>query len=166
MNPSSIKPKVGDVLLVQELESHKGKLSVEEDARIVTLFLGTVEKGTDPDVPGRLKKLGWDRFVVYEVTAQFGDGEQRWVHRLNYIAASPKSAALDAVRFARLLEAEEQKSVSTTQLLSIIIRTMRLGMIDEKGKPHNGRGPAFVQWGAESGHTLDDLVKKIECPTN
>lgn len=161
------KPKVGDVLLTDSIQSHKGHLFADDpETKLIAVFLGTIQKDLDPDVPGRLEKLGWSRSVVYEGTAQYGDGDNRWAHRLNFQADSPKGAALAAVRFARRMLQEERDAVEerkeSVNLLALTVRTMRLGSIDDEGRPHNGRGPAFITWGAESGDTLDDLVQKIE----
>lgn len=157
------KPSVGDVLLTDSIKSHLGHLFADDpDTRLIAVFLGTVSKDDDPDVLGRLEKLGWSRHVVYEVTAQYGDGSLRWVHRLNYRHNSPREAALGAVRFARRMLQEEQEVSEAVELLSITVRTMRLGEIAEDGRPYNGRGPAFVSWGVESEQSLDDLVTMIE----
>lgn len=161
------KPKAGDVLLTDSIKAHTGHLFCDDPkAKLIAVFLGTVHEGMDPDVPGRLKKLGWDRSVVYEGTVQYGDGENRWAHRLNYQADSPKEAGLAAVRFARRMLQEERDAVEdrkeSVNVLALTVRTMRLGVIDDEGRPHNGRGPAFITWGADSGDTLDDLVQKIE----
>lgn len=161
------KPKVGDVLLTDSIDSHKGHLFADDpDTRLIAVFLGTVAKGDDPDVPGRLEKLGWSRHVVYEVTAQYGDGGNRWVHRLNYLADSPREAGLAAVRFARRMLDEERKAVEDNKesinVLALTVRTMRLGAIDDEGRPFNGRNAAFITWGAESKDTLDNLTEKIK----
>ena len=168
MKPSSpYRPRVGDVLLADRIHSTRGKMTIEdEETRIVCVFLGTTIREEDPDVPDRLRKMGWTRNVVFEVTLQFGDGIQSWVHRLNYTSDQPREAALAAVRFAKRMLAEEQASVSEddgdVELMSIIVRSMRLGEIDDEGTPTNGRGPAFVTWGVQSGESLDDLVDKIK----
>jgi hypothetical protein len=158
--------RAGEVLLAAQIDSNRGMLRVEDpdDARLVAIFLGTVAKGEDPHPVERLNKLGWTRSTVYEVTAQYGDGEQRWVHRLNFTAATPKEAGLAAVRFARQMRthefvASEGRPIS---ILALNVCTMRLGEIDAEGKPVNGRGPSFVRWADGKEETLDDFVFKME----
>ena len=164
---SRSKPRAGDVLLTDSVKSHKGHLFCDDPtSKLIVVFLGTLHEGMDPDVPGRLKKLGWSRSVVYEVTVQLGDGDNRWAHRLNFEANTPKEAGLASVRFARCILDEERGAVEedkeSINVLALTVRTMRLGEIDDEGRPHNGRGPAFITWGVDSGEDLDALVQKIE----
>lgn len=145
------------MLLSDAIKSHKGQLYADDpDTRLITVFLGTVAEGDDPDVPHRLEKLGWSRSVVFEVRVQLEFLDKRWVHSLNFMERSPKEAALAGIRFAQHIQPED------TKLLSINVRTMRLGPIGANGAPHNGRGPAFMSWGAESGTSIEELIERIK----
>jgi hypothetical protein len=160
---SRSKPSVGDILLCNNVSSHKGTLYADDlDAKLVMVFLGTVADDNDPDVPDRMRRLGWARTVVYEVSLLFGKDDQFWHHRLNFEADTPKDAALAAIRFAEVMSREENKADEGSELKSLSICTMTLGKIGDDGVPHNGRGPAFVQWGNEAEESLDDLTKRIE----
>ncbi len=161
MNPFS--PALGDVLICPTVSSHKGTVRPEElNSSLVMIYLGTVVSDTDPDVTGRMRRLGWSRTVVYEVQLGFGTSDDdAWLHRWNYEAETPKEAALAAIRYARVVFGAALAADPESKLLSLVVRAVGLGSIDDNGKPLHAEGPAIVEWSHQA-CSFDALKEKVE----
>jgi len=161
---SRSKPVLGDVLICQTVSSHKGTVCPEErDSSLVMVYLGTVPNDTDPDAPNRMRRLGWARTVVYEVLLEFGTNheDEAWAYRWNYEADSPKDAALAALRYASAMCKTVLMTDPSSRLLTLSVRAIRLGPIDDDGKPRHSEGVPFVEWSHDAG-SLDELKQQLE----
>lgn len=160
---SRSNPLSGDILICQSVSSHKGAFSSDgADSQLVMVYLGTVPDDTDPDAASRLRKLGWARTVVYEVQLHFGSADEApWAHRWYYEADTPKDAALSAIRYASVIAKTVAEADEESRLLTLEVRIVELGKIDEQGNPKQSGGPPLVEWGHNAG-SLEDLAKQVE----
>ena len=160
---SRSKPTLGDILICQTVSSHKGTVYPEElDSGLVMVYLGTVANDTDPDAADRMRRLGWSRTIVYEVQLGFGvSDEDAWLHRWNYEAETPKEAALAAIRYARVVFGAALTADPENKLLSLAVRAVELGPIDDNGKPLHSEGPALVEWKYQA-CSFDALKERVE----
>lgn len=160
---SRSKPTLGDILICQTVSSHKGTVYPEElDSSLVMVYLGTVANDTDPDASQRMRRLGWTRSIVYEVQLGFGPSDdEAWMHRWNYEADTPKEAALAAIRYARVVFGAALSADPDSKLLSVAVRAVELGPIDENGKPLHAEGPAIIEWNHEA-CSFDALKQRVD----
>ena len=158
--------KKGSVILTPELVTQAGQLVAKKGHKLLAVFLGSVPDGHDPDPEGRLHDLGYRQMTYFEASAKIStaEGQREW--RLVFSCLGAVDAVEAAERFAYKCmrdEFDRQGSEDQAPILdSLFVGTIKVGPIDEDGKPYNGRGPAFFGWTRqEDGISLKDHIQAL-----
>jgi hypothetical protein len=159
--------KSGSVILNRQMTTQAGKLTAKAGTKLVSVFLGSVRDGDEPDPERRLHKLGFRQMAMYEMTILISidhvDRDQEdfdW--RLIFSCLGHVDAVEAALRFANKAIADEfNRSTPGTPapyLRQITVGTIQVGPIAEDGTPHNGRGPSYFGWTHDRGVSLEDHI--------
>lgn len=151
--------KKGSVVLCNEMNTQHGKVNAKEGHELVAVFLGSVEKGKDPEPARRMHDLGWRQMAFFEAAIRLGDDagqEIEW--RIVFACLGAVDAVEAAVRFSNKLIVDQN---GAAHLNSLYVGTMKIGPIDENGVPFNGRGPAYFGWKKEQGVTLEQHLQAL-----
>ena len=161
--------KTGSVILNRRLTTQTGEITARTGTKLVSVFLGSVRDGDDPDPERRLHNLGFRQMAMYETSIRISiDHETQredfdW--RLVFSCLGAVDAVEAAVRFAnKAIRDEFSRSDPGTPapyLRQMTVGTIKIGPIAEDGTPHNGRGPSYFGWKHDRGVSLDDHLDAL-----
>lgn len=157
--------KPGEMILNRKLTTQKGDITAKPGHRLVSIFLGSVADGTDPEPANRIHNLGWRQMAFFEMSIRICTDREaapredfEW--RFTYSCLGAVDAVEAAVRFANKAVADQldrdPPGTPAPYIDMIKVGTIKVGPIDEEGTPYNGRGPCFFGWKKNCGVTLDD----------
>ena len=161
--------KKGSMILNRSMTTQAGKLTSKTGSRLLSVFLGSVQDGDDPDPESRMHSLGWRQMAVFEASVRISIvHSSTHTEDLDWRLVFSCLGAIDAVeaslRFAYKLIADEiERSEPGTPapfLNTLTVGTMQIGPIGEDGTPHNGRGPAFFGW-KHGDVSIDDHLETL-----
>ena len=160
--------KKGSVIVNRDITTQVGRLTAETGTQLVSVFLGSVESGEDPEPERRLEDLGWRQMSMFEVTLILAisdkEADQIEVHH-SYSCLGAVDAVEAAVRFAKRMLVEDfelaQPGEKPAYLHTVVVRTMQVGPIAEDGSPFAGHGSAFFAWRYDRDITLDDHLDAL-----
>jgi len=147
----------GDVVRLPRL----GDAHPAPGSDLVAVFLGACRLDEEPDVPAFLRRLGWTRSHVFEVSYGIRHGPadvSRWTEVFS--AATPRDAAESAVRLCQAHAAEEPGSV----LEHAEVRLLRVGPVTAAGGSGNVPGKVFVRWSRDTGAPFDSVLRSEPAP--
>lgn len=167
MNGKIVK---GSVVLNRELTTQLGKVTAKDGTQLVSVFLGAVKNGEDPEPAKRMESLGWRQMSMFECAVRIitpTDGlepeEREW--RLAYSCLGAVDAVEAAIRFANKMVgdefAEQDETADAPFISTITVGTIKLGPIGEDGTPFNGRGPAFFGWKYDRDVSLEAHLQEL-----
>lgn len=158
--------KKGSVVLSKMLMTQHGKITAKDGHQLVSVFLGSVKEGDDPEPARRMHDLGWRQMAFFEAAIRLCSGpmsEVEW--RIVYACLGAVDAVEAAVRFANKLigdaVSEGPEGSPAPFINSLYVGTMKIGPIDENGVPFNGRGPAYFGWKKGQDVTLEEHLQAL-----
>lgn len=158
-------PKKGDVILNREMTTQSGRLTAQKGHQLVSVFLGSVPDGQDPDPLRRMHSLGFRQMTMFELSLKIQDHAEKREWRLVYCCLGAVDAVEAAQRFANKMMTDAFNNAPPESpapvLLSMAVGTIQVGPIGPDGTPHNGRGPAFFSWAHGHGVSLDDHIQAL-----
>lgn len=156
----------GDVVLNQEMTTQHGKITAEPTFQLVSVFLGTVPHGEDPEPLERLHKLGYRQMTMFEAAIRLDEGGQERECRIVYSCLGAVDSVSAAKRFADKLVLDTfndaEPGTPSPSIMSIFVGTMTIGPIGVDGTPFNGRGPAFFGWTKSSGVPFENHLQSLQ----
>lgn len=156
----------GDVVLNREMTTQSGKVTAGDGFQLVSVFLGTVPQGQDPEPLERLHNLGYRQMTMFEAAIRLDEGGQEREWRIVYSCLGAVDSVSAAKRFADklVLDAfnDAEPGTPAPSILSIFVGTMTIGPISADGTPHNGRGPAFFGWTSSSGVSFEKHIQSLQ----
>jgi hypothetical protein len=156
--------KKGSVVLCKEMHTQLGKVTAKDGHELVSVFLGSVPHGEDPEPARRMHDLGWRQMSFFEAAIRLtSDIPDQGIQELNewrivYACLGAVDAVEAAARFANKLVAD---GGGLPHISSLYVGTMKIGPIDENGVPFNGRGPAYFGWKKDQGVTLEQHIQAL-----
>lgn len=155
----------GSIVLNREMTTQLGRVTARDGTQLVSVFLGAVKNGEDPDPVKRLESLGWRQMAMFECAVRIVSHVEEREWRLAFSCLGAVDAVEDSIRFAhKVLRdefADQEPGDKAPFIAAITVGTIRVGPIGAGGTPFNGRGPAFFGWKYDRGVSLEDHLKDL-----
>lgn len=149
--------KKGSMVLVPEMDTQLGRLTADEGHELLSVFLGSVPIGEDPDPAGRLYSLGWRQMAMYVVAYEIQDPSLG--HRRN---GSLLFSCLGAFEAAEAGVRHALRVAGDNELAQIRIGLHEIGPIDEDGVEHTSDTPPFFGWSDQMGCSIEDQITRLK----
>ncbi len=146
----------GTVLLSDTIHSQLGVVRALPGSKAISVFLGTVPDGEDPEPARRMEALGWRQMMMFECCVSITTTDPEWhagrtnEHRVIYACLGAIDAVEAAIRFSKnMLEKEfnlQEPGTAPATIVGLSVSVWQAGPIADDGTPFDGRRPAFFGW--------------------
>ena len=156
----------GSIVLNRKMTTQLGDVIAEPGTQLVSVFLGAVKTGEDPEPERRLHDLGFRQMAVYQTEFSLNCCDKQVRGGLIFSGMDGRDALGSAVRYANnalaAMFAQDDIGAAAPFIQQLTVGLVEVGPIDKDGNAHQGDHLKFFDWCIEDELSLDEYLDQLQ----